>query len=158
MLGNPKHLSDTVVFADSELATLSQVRSRVSGLVRNAKAYKIPKQKLGRDLCNAIEYGMNFTTWFAHILYIYIYIYIYILHYIACGMIDELPTNDLEKNESGPTNQFPEDQMQELRNLIDGIDITILGKYTSISGTRYKLSRVPDTSWVFFFQIMVNLL
>lgn len=62
-----------------------------------------------------------------------------ILHYIACGIINKLPTNDLEKSEGGPTNQFSEDQMEELRNLIDGIDITILGKYTSISGTRYKL-------------------
>ena len=58
---------------------------------------------------------------------------------ISSGIINELPTNDLEKNESGPMNQFPENQMQELRNLVDGIDITILGKYTSISGTRYKL-------------------
>jgi hypothetical protein len=43
----------------NEIATLSRMRRRVKDLVRNAKAYKIPKRIQGKDLCNAIEYGMQ---------------------------------------------------------------------------------------------------
>ena len=58
------YLSGTVVFAANELATLTHVRSRIKGLLRNAKAYKIPKGILGRDLCNVIEYGMQIHNMF----------------------------------------------------------------------------------------------
>ena len=45
-------------------------------------------------------------------------------------MINELPTENVEKNEDGPANRFPEDKMSKLRNLIDEIDIAFVDKYT----------------------------
>ncbi|CAB4037132.1 Hypothetical predicted protein, partial [Paramuricea clavata] len=105
-IGNPKHLSDTVAFAMNEMATLSQVRRRVNKeLVRNAKAYKIPKRILGKDLCNAIEY--------------------------ACGLIEDIPANSDEaeiNDDEQNMCKLPENKMEELRLLLGNIDASV-GKY-----------------------------
>ena len=56
MLHKEKKISDTVAFAVNEEADISSVRKRKVGLVCNAKAYKVPKDILGDDLCSLIEY------------------------------------------------------------------------------------------------------
>ena len=57
MLQKEKNLGETVAFAVSEVASLTDARRRANGLVRNAKAYKIPKEILGQDLCHVVEHG-----------------------------------------------------------------------------------------------------
>ena len=57
----------------SEAASITDIRRRKDGLVRNAKAYKMPKKILGTDLCHLIEHG-NYQNICTHInIYIYIY-------------------------------------------------------------------------------------
>ena len=48
---------ETVAFAVDERASLTDVRRRSNGIVRNAKAYKVPQKVLGSVLCNLIEHG-----------------------------------------------------------------------------------------------------
>jgi hypothetical protein len=56
-LQKEKNVGETVAFALNEMASLADVRKRKIGIVRNAKAYKIPKNLLGTDLCHFIEHG-----------------------------------------------------------------------------------------------------
>jgi hypothetical protein len=76
-LKKEKNLGETVTFAMSEAASITDIRRRKDGLVRNAKAYKMPKKILGTDLCHLIEhnYHGNYQNICTHInIYIYIYI------------------------------------------------------------------------------------
>ena len=59
-LQKKKNVGEMVAFALNEMANLADVRRRKSGIVRNAKAYKIPKNLLGTDLCHFIEHGKFF--------------------------------------------------------------------------------------------------
>ena len=56
VLCKQKNVSETVAFAVNETANITDVRRRTSGLVRNAKAYKVPKNILGENLCHLIEH------------------------------------------------------------------------------------------------------
>ena len=52
-----KNIGETVAFAVDERASLTDVRRRTNGIVRNAKAHKVPQKVLGSVLCNLIEHG-----------------------------------------------------------------------------------------------------
>ena len=56
-LAKEKNIGETVAFAVDKRASLTDVRWRTNGIVRNAKAYKVPQKVLGSVLCNLIEHG-----------------------------------------------------------------------------------------------------
>ena len=56
-LAKEKNIGETVAFTVDERASLTDVRRRTNGIVRNAKAYKVPQKVLGSVLCNLIEHG-----------------------------------------------------------------------------------------------------
>ncbi|XP_028415289.1 uncharacterized protein LOC114538335 [Dendronephthya gigantea] len=56
-LKKENNLAETVTFALGDAASLTDVRRRRNGLVRNARAYKVPKDLLGSDLCHFIEHA-----------------------------------------------------------------------------------------------------
>ena len=83
-----------MAFAVNETANITDVRRRTSGLVRNAKAYKVPKSILGENLCHLIEH--------------------------SCGLRQDTPQKDEEEGRRQPAT---EEKLQELVEFYQNINI-----------------------------------